>query len=42
MEYKAGENTREIVKDICKHAGREINDADISTSHRNSPGAGTH
>ena len=35
MEYKAGENTREIVKDICKHAGREINDADISTSHRN-------
>ena len=50
MEYKAGENTREIVKDICKHAGREISDADISTSHRNgavkpnkdlSPGAAT-
>ena len=31
----AGENTNEIVKEICKYAGREITDADISTSHRN-------
>ena len=35
VEYTDGENTNEIVKEICKHAGREITDADISTSHRN-------
>ena len=35
VEYTEGENTNEIVKEICKYAGREITDADISTSHRN-------
>lgn len=35
VEYVEGENTNDIVKEICKHAGREITDADISTSHRN-------
>ena len=35
VEYEEGENTNEIVKEICKYAGREITDADISTSHRN-------
>lgn len=36
VEYQEGENTNEIVKEICKYTGREITDADISTSHRNS------
>lgn len=35
VKYEEGENTNEIVKEICKLAGREIKDADISTSHRN-------
>ena len=35
VEFVQGENTNEIVKEICKYAGREITDADISTSHRN-------
>ena len=35
VKYEVGENTNEIVKDICKLAGREIKDEDISTSHRN-------
>ena len=35
VAYEDGEDTNEIVKEICKHAGREITDADISTSHRN-------
>ena len=35
VEYEAGENTNQIVKDVCKYAGREITDADISTCHRN-------
>ena len=35
VEFTPGENTNEIVKDICKHVGREISDAEISTSHRN-------
>ena len=35
VEVTDDENTNEIVKEICKLAGREITDADISTSHRN-------
>ena len=35
VEYSDGENNNEIVKEICKYAGREITDEDISTSHRN-------
>ena len=35
VAYNENENTNEIVKEICKYAGREITDADISTSHRN-------
>ena len=35
VEVTPGENTNEIVKEICKYAGREITDLDISTSHRN-------
>ena len=35
VKYSDGENTNEIVKEICKYAGREITDEDISTSHRN-------
>ena len=35
VEFTEDENTNEIVKEICKLAGREITDADISTSHRN-------
>ena len=35
VEVSPGENTNEIVKEICKYAGREITDMDISTSHRN-------
>ena len=35
VEYVEGEDTNKIVKEICKYAGREITDADISTSHRN-------
>ena len=35
VKQEVGENTNEIVKEICKLAGTEITDADISTSHRN-------
>ena len=35
VPYTEDENTNEIVKEICKYAGREISDSDISTSHRN-------
>ena len=35
VKYQEGENTNQIVKDMCKLAGREISDSDISTSHRN-------
>ena len=35
VEYTEGEDTNKIVKEICKYAGREITDSDISTSHRN-------
>ena len=35
VKYEEGENTNNIVKEVCKLAGREITDADISTSHRN-------
>ena len=35
VEFTEGENTNDIVKEICKYAGREIADFDISTSHRN-------
>ena len=34
VEYKKGENTNEIVKDVAKYCGVEINDLDLSTSHR--------
>ena len=34
IEYKKGEDTNEIVKDVAKHCGVEINDIDLSTSHR--------
>ena len=35
VPYQQDENTNEMVKEIFKAAGREITDADISTSHRN-------
>ena len=35
VEFTQGEDTNAIVKEICKYAGREITDMDISTSHRN-------
>ena len=34
IEYKKGENTNDIVKDVAKFCGVEIKDEDISTSHR--------
>ena len=34
IPYKKDENTNEIVKDIAKYCGVEINDNDLSTSHR--------
>ena len=34
VEFEEGEDTNKIVKEIAKHAGIEITDADISTSHR--------
>ena len=34
IEYKKGENTNEIVKEVAKYCGVQINDADLSTSHR--------
>ena len=38
VPYTEDENTNEIVKEICKYAGREISDSDISTSHRSYKG----
>ena len=34
VQYKKGENTNEIVKDIAKYAGVTLTDQDISVSHR--------
>ena len=34
IEYKKGENTNDIVKDVAKFCGVELNDTDLSTSHR--------
>ena len=34
IEYKKGENTNKIVKDVAKFCGVEIRDGDLSTSHR--------
>ena len=34
IEYKKGENTNDIVKDVAKYCGVEIKDTDLSTSHR--------
>ena len=35
VPFTQDENTNEIVQEICKYAGCEICDSDISTSHRN-------
>ena len=34
IEYTKGEDTNKIVKDVAKFCGVQINDVDISTSHR--------
>ena len=34
IEYNKGEDTNEIVKNVAKYCGVEINDVDLSTSHR--------
>ena len=34
IEYKKGEDTNEIVKNVAKYCGVKINDVDLSTSHR--------
>ena len=34
IPYKKDENTNDIVKDVAKYCGVEINDQDLSTSHR--------